>query len=346
VDIANRAFLETTFADALPGAHTIITGFRGDPNEKDREKSRRMWCGRPWQPGQTVPWDYRHCNSYFTVSTFEPLEEIDRATGEALERRRRRKESFLQMHVAMVDDVGTGPGSKVAPSKLVLAPSTLIETSPRNFQACYLLTDEPGARDLATCERLINRMVAAGLAMDARDPGMKGVTRFARLPQGVNGKAKYIRQLGHPFAVRLDTFEPMRRYRIAEIAAAYGLDMTPEPPRTSAMPVTTEQAKRALASFEGMVKFFQVRSEWHGEHGAWHDITCPWIEDHTDRVDTGAAICAPSDSNAWFGGFVCHHGSHNGDRGQKKTMLDVVRWVREQAERAAYQDFRRRIGEG
>ena len=38
-----------------------------------------------------------------------------------------------------------------------------------------------------------------------------------------------------------------------------------------------------------------------------HDITCPWLMEHTDRVDGGAAYLKPDDS--WpIGGFNCLHG--------------------------------------
>ena len=86
--ITNAIFLEAVFAGMLPGSHTIICGFAGDPNTKDREQSRRNWCGRPWSLGDAVPAWFDRENSYYTVSTFEP----DPQTGE----QRRRKSEFLQ----------------------------------------------------------------------------------------------------------------------------------------------------------------------------------------------------------------------------------------------------------
>jgi hypothetical protein len=337
MDISNRTFLEAIFTGALPGSHTIIAAFAGDPNTKDRELSRRNWCGWPWRPGERAPAWWGTRNAYFTVSTFEPCEEVDKATGEIRERHRRRKAQFLQMHAVMVDDIAT----KVPPARVRLPVSTLIETSPGNYQGCYLLADEPASRDRETCERLVSRMVAAGLAVDSKDPGMTGVTRYARLPVGVNAKAKYVRQLGHPFAVRLDTFEPMRRYHLAEIAAAYGLDITAPPaPTRAAVMLSPELVEKAGEDFAALLDVFREMEMYHspaGHTGPWHDVTCPWVDEHTDGADTGAALAEPSEKNGWRGGFMCHHGSHCGEKdpshprgwrkaGTGKGIDDVLDW--------------------
>jgi hypothetical protein len=275
-------------------------------------------------------------NAYFTVSTFEPCEEADKATGEIRESYRRRKAQFLQMHAVMVDDIGT----KVPEARVRLPVSTLIETSPGNYQGCYLLADEPGVRDREACERLVSRMVAAGLAVDSKDPGMTGVTRYARLPIGVNAKAKYVRQLGHPFAVRIEIFEPMRRYGLAEIAAAYGLDITaPAALARVAVKLSPELIEEAGEDFSALLDVFKEMGMYHspeGHKGPWHDVTCPWVHEHTDHADTGAALAKPSEANAWRGGFMCHHGSHCGEKdpanprrrkpGTYKGIDDVLDW--------------------
>jgi hypothetical protein len=285
-------------------------------------------------PGGYVPGWYGEANCYWDVAVFEPCEEVNKRTGEVVMRRARRKAQFVQMHAVMVDDIGT----KVPHAKVRLPVSTMIETSPGNYQGCYLLKDEPAARDRETCERLVNRMIAAGLAIESKDPGMAGVTRFARLPVGVNGKAKYVKALGHPFAVRLESFDPDRRYSIAEIAGAYGLDMTAPPART--LPVenlTPQLIQETRESFAALLKVFRLMAMYHspaGHAGPWHDVTCPWVEDHTDRVDTGSALAEPSESNGWRGGFMCHHGSHRGEEGDNgrrkpgsgKGIGDVIDW--------------------
>lgn len=309
--ISNRAFLEALFADALPGTHTIICSFHGDPYKPPKS----AWRGRPWVPGDCVsPW-FDKGNTYTTVSTFEP----DPQTGEL----RRRKANFASLHTVMVDDCGT----KVPLGSLHLSPSALIETSPSNFQAFYFVVQDAEARDRDLCERLIDRMVAAGLAVNGKDPGMKGVTRYARLPVGVNGKSKYVKKLGRPFAVQCLEFHPERRYRISQIAAAWSLDMTPPPKRQLASVIPIDAA-RTRQSFAALIETLKLMQMYRGRIGSgpWHDIKCPWLEEHTDGADNGAAIADPSEHNNFAGGFRCHH-SH----GEDLSMRDIWRWVRELA---------------
>jgi len=307
----NRTFLEALFAEMLPGAFTILCGFRGDPNTSDREQAARNWRGRPWRPGEAVPGRFERENCYATVSSFEP----DPMTGEC----RRRKEHFVAMHTVMVDDVGT----KVPAARLALPPTALIETSPRNHQAFYFLRQGAETRDRAACERLVTRMVAAGLAADSKDPGMTGVTRYARLPCGINAKAKYVAELERPFAVRCTLFEPERRYTLAEIAAGWRLDMTPEPQQARVVHITPYLAQRAGERFEALIDVFKQMDMYRGQRGVWHDVTCPWVHEHSDRADTGTAISEPSEANRWRGGFRCHHG-HCEHRG----MADIRAWLR------------------
>jgi hypothetical protein len=74
-------------------------------------------------------------------------------------------------------------GSKVALERLTLPPSWLLETSPRNYQAGYLLR-EP-LNDGLVADYLMNAIVAAGLC----DPGANGPrARLARLPVAINSK--------------------------------------------------------------------------------------------------------------------------------------------------------------
>jgi hypothetical protein len=309
--LTNTMFLEAVFADMMPGTHTIICGFHGDPNTKDRMQSARNWCGDPWRIGEPVPNWFDGANSYLTISSFEPNPQ----TGEM----RRRKEQFVQAHMIMLDDIGT----KVSPEKLILPLSALTETSPGNYQGFLFLKDEPDTRHRQTCERLVTRMVAAGLAVDSKDPGMTGVTRYARLPVGVNAKAKYIQRLGHPFPVRSTLFEPQRRYSIREIVDAWKLDITPDRPVAPVIPITDAMIKRTAKHFAALLDVFRALGMYHRQHGGWHEVTCPWIGTHTDRSDTGTALSEPNEQNRFAGGFVCHHGHCRNVR----SIRDVRAWM-------------------
>jgi hypothetical protein len=308
--IGNREFLEALFAEALPGAFTIVCSFPGDPYEADRT----AWFGRPWAPGQQLPSHFDKGNTYLTVSTFEP----DPLTGEL----RRRKANFVAMHAVMIDDIGT----KVHREKVLLEPSAMIETSPGNFQAYLFLRQEDGStRDQALCERLIERMVAAGLTGDRKDPGMKGVTRYGRLPVGINGKGKYVVQLGRAPPTRCVLFEPARQFTIAEIAGAWRLDLTPLRPRAPVIPITQARAVRTAGRFSALLKTFELMDMYRGRigNGPWHAIRCPWVHTHTEEVESGTAVADPSADNNHSGGFRCHHGHCDA-----RTMADVWRWVR------------------
>ncbi len=307
----NERFLEALFRDAAPGTHTIVAAFRGDPGKVDR----RAWAGRPWSPGQKLPPWFDGANCYLTVSTFD----ADPETG----RRHRRKASFAAMHAVMVDDVGT----KVDRKKLRLPPSALIETSPGNFQAFYFLKQNASTRDRLLCERLIDRMIAAGLTADGTDPGMRGVTRYGRLPVGINGKAKYVEKLGEPFQTRCVLLESWRRYSAQWIAKAWALDLSaPPPPRyTKKAAPSPALIERAGEQFAALLETLKIMEMYIGQRGAAHDITCPWIAEHTGKAASGTAIFEPSKDNGWAGGFVCHHGHCR----EHRTIRHVYAWLAE-----------------
>ena len=162
----------------------------------------KVWFGRPWQ-GSTehsasLP---ASANNYFSLAVFRPDE-----AGQY----RRQKARFHALHAVMLDDVGT----KVAMERLTLPPSWLLETSPGNHQAGYLLR-EP-LTDGAAADRLMNAIVAAGLC----DPGANGPrARLARLPVAVNGKHT------PPFQCRMVEWSPELRYSVDELVDGLQLEM-------------------------------------------------------------------------------------------------------------------------
>jgi hypothetical protein len=301
--IANEQFLEAMFRDAPAGTHTIVTSFHGDPNTA----GRMAWAGQPWAPGMSLSRGFERGfplgNTYATVSAFTP----DPSTGEC----RRLKHLFYSLHAVMIDDVGT----KVAHTKILLAPSAIIETSPSNEQHYLFIRQDAAARDRATAEHLVDAMIRAGLTADSTDPGMKGVTRYGRLPVGINAKQKYVDQLGHPWRVRCLSFNPGRRYTIEEIADAYRIDLRrPTPRRSPARKRTRAETRNSDKQFAALLECLQRLGLYHRQCGAgpWHEVTCPWVHEHTDQADNGTAVSEPTAENGWNGAFRCHH-SH-GDR--------------------------------
>lgn len=301
IKVSNREFLEAVFAGAFPNTYTIIASFEGDPYKVGRE----AWAGEPWVSGQQLKafgYDWNSGNTYLTVSLFKP----DPQTGAC----RRRKELFDSLRAVMIDDVNT----KVDRRKALLQPSAIIETSPRNFQYFLFIKQDKDSRDRSKCEQLIDAMIRAGLTADNSDPGMRAVTRYGRLPVGVNTKAKYVQALGHPFEVRCKLFCPERRYSIKQIAAAFKLDLRQSAAsrqrKASATPLTRAQTAGMEKQFAALVEALQVLGLYKRRtgKGPWHEITCPWVYRHTSEVDSGTAISEPTAENQFRGGFRCHHG--------------------------------------
>ena len=165
--VSNGEFLRAVFGDGQADVRPVVVSFTGNPTSAPG----KVWFGRPWlgsaDMAANLPGD---ANNYFSLAVFKPDE-----AGQY----RRQKARFYALHTVMLDDVG----SKVAMERLTLPPSWMLETSPGNHQAGYLLR-EP-LTDGLVADKLMNAIVAANLC----DPGAKGPrARLARLPVAVNGK--------------------------------------------------------------------------------------------------------------------------------------------------------------
>lgn len=276
----NGEFLAAIFGDDPGDIRPVIVAFTGNP----QTVPKASWFGKAWLPEVEIPADH---NAYFSLAAFRPNEAAVY---------RRKKTQFHALHAIMLDDVGT----KVERERLSLPPSWMLETSPGNYQAGYILA-EP-LQDAATADGLMNAIVAALLC----DPGAGGPTaRLARLPASVNGKHN------PAFPCCLEVWEPGLRYSPDELASGLELDMRPagrSRARTSAskdhedeifIPRPEENAVIAVLKAKGLYK--------SPLGGGRHDITCPWVHEHTDSVDNGTAYFEPDDSFP-IGGFKCQHG--------------------------------------
>lgn len=304
--LTNREFLAHAFHRCGPDEAPWVTGFPGDPGTVEPAR----WAGRSALPLPNFIRDDH--NNYVVVSVFEVGPDG---------RIRRRKDHFAAMSVVMIDDVGT----KVPFERLLLEPTCLVETSPGNFQAWYFLR-EP-VRNRALAEALIRGLIASGLTADGTDPGMNGVTRYGRLPVGINGKAKYADAAGKPFVQRVAYWSPTTRYAIEDIAQAYGIDLTIPPPGGGSVR-RTRRPPPARGSFhggDGIVGILDgagLYLESMGSLPGGHRIVCPWVHEHTDEDPTGTAYFEPSEDNAWAGGFKCHHGHC-----LHRTIADLTHFV-------------------
>ncbi|MGO9444520.1 MAG: hypothetical protein ACLPXB_07055 [Thiobacillaceae bacterium] len=289
--VTNEAFLMEVFGMDLDEARPLVVSFKGNPENVPRN----AWFGRPWTCGSNLELS-AEANNYFSLAVFGPDE-----AGKY----RRQKARFQALHAVMLDDVG----SKVFMERLTLPPSWLLETSPGNYQAGYLLR-EP-LRDGLIADRLMNAVVEAGLC----DPGANGPrARLARLPVAVNSKHSPV------FRCRMRDWSPEIRYSVQELIAGLQLDIT-ENGRYKRQGIGQKQEQptgddpvwipRPIENAVlGALRKHSLYKAPLGE--GKHDISCPWLTEHTGQVDSGTAYFEPDD--LWpIGGFKCLHG-HCADR--------------------------------
>ncbi len=286
--VDNGEFLRAVFGDNLADARPVVVSFEGNPTDSPS----KVWFGRPWHAASDVSANLStSANNYFSLATFRSDE-----AGQY----RRRKAQFDALHAVMLDDVGT----KVAMERLTLPPSWLLETSEGNHQAGYFLR-EP-LTDGATADRLMNAIVSAGLC----DPGANGPrARLARLPVALNSKHT------PPFQCRIVEWSPNLHYSVDELVEGLQLEMaqTGRPKRESNRPaqerphdgdpvwIPRPEENAVLATLRNRGLYKAPLGDGK------HDITCPWVTEHTGGVDGGTAYFEPDDH--WpIGGFKCLHG--------------------------------------
>jgi len=287
-------FLDLLTHGLNQGERLVGAAFVGDPNvvAAPRWKTAGLAViGDRWRfPGNSA------YNRYISVSAFHPA-----ADGTW----RRQKALFTAGVALMVDDLGTKlPWSAIEG----VEPTILVETSPGNFQAWFVL-DEP-CRNRDKFEQLSKEFVQ--VRCGGVDPGMLSVTRVGRVPESVNGKEKY-----GGWSVKVTEFHPDRLYSIDALGKAWDLNLTT---RMRPMPpvIFNSQIRERVAMFQFVKSCVRPRRPTPN-YGGWTEITCPWVHQHTNQSDTGAAIAEPCEENGYHGAFTCHHGGC-----MKKKWRDVV----------------------
>lgn len=287
-EVSNIGFLTSIFGTASVEKAPLVVSFAGHPATV-RPSS---WHALPVQPDQQL------CagnNNYFGLAMFHKDE------GGKFNRQ---KKNFASLHAVMLDDVG----GKIDPVRVTLPASWKLETSPGNFQVGYILAEPLTEGNMA--DALMNAVIATGLC----DPGAGGPqSRLARLPVGANGKHT------PPFPCRLTEWAPERRYTVEEVID--GLDLCVRPTVRPKKVKATQQPHRdespadevlvPKATENPVLAALRVRNLYKAPLGGGkHDITCPWVTEHTDAIDGGTAYFEPDES--WpVGGFKCLH-SHGG----------------------------------
>ena len=297
ITITDQEFLIGLFGDDAPWAH--ITSFLDDPSNIPDNRRMICWSGDYANRINTIP----DSNQYYTISTFYPD-----ADGVA----RRRKNLFRQCHVIVADDVKEKlPEANV----LQLPPPTYkLETSPGSEQWGWKL-DVP-CTDISMVENLLDGLVAQGLAPAGKDPGMKGVTRYVRLPDGVNTKSS--RQLpdGTFPRCRLLEWNPEITVSIQQLAEPFCVDLN-APRRDARVDGAADLPDHPLLGLTDVLTVKTALSDGR------FDVICPWIDEHTNQIDDGAAVFTNADGTI---GFKCHHGSC--ENRTAKHLLDLIEETR------------------
>lgn len=306
LQVSNAEFIAAVFPSVPEGASAAVCSKSGDPREGGWPAWRADQVSEQCPPQQ---------NNFVNCSSFYPG-----ADGSF----KARKDQFAACHILMLDDVGTKvPLDRLAGFEL----SWLIETSPGNHQGVIILTDP--ITDGAVAVRLLNAVIDAGLC----DAGSSGpLSRWARLPVAINGKPKHADEAGAPFQCRLVEWHPENRYTPEEIVDRLQLELAPAGrPKKEAR--SSSKTSRITGNDDGdvftpkasenpVVSALKTRGLYKTPLGSGkHDVTCPWVHEHTDCLDTGVAYFEPNDTFP-LGGFCCQH-SH-WDKYHIRQLLDYL----------------------
>jgi hypothetical protein len=290
--LSNEDFLKGIFGSEWERAH--VTSFKEDPYDLDKLNLRHYWGGDA--AGNKLRYCLKDRNTYFTISLFNLADD-----GRA----RRRKDLHDATYVITIDDVHDKvPAENI---KDLPEPSYKLETSPGNEQWGYIL-ETPETRQ-ERVDALLNGLVAAGIADDMKDPGMKGVTRYVRMPVGSNTKAKY----GKPFECCLKSWHPDRVYRLEDLAGPFSIDVT------NVATLSKKYGAGIPESSDPVVSLLSQAGLLRGNlKPDTYDMECPWVAEHTGAADSGAAYLSPF-------AFKCHHG-HCEDRhfGDLIDQLEIL----------------------
>ncbi|WPC65677.1 DNA-primase RepB domain-containing protein [Rhodoferax ferrireducens] len=293
---SNAELLRAIFK-ALPDPYRpFVLGFAGKP------KDRKAWGGDAYRADK-INVDNPALNWYFSLAVY----------GASDDGYHRREKDCAAVYGVMLDDLGT----KALPLDRLDAcpPSYIIETSAGNFQAGYLFTS--ACTNFASIKALNQSMVEAGLC----DPGAKSpTTRYGRMPFASNGKSD------PAFECKLIEWHPERRYSVEDI-----IDRLELPPpqekvkpgrKAAAVDRSADDIYTPRADENAVIVALKARGLYKQPLGSGkHDVTCPWVHEHTDQTDHGSAYFEPSDLYP-IGGFKCQHA--HGDVHRIGALLEFL----------------------
>jgi hypothetical protein len=199
--ITNTDFLSELAKAAPEGTCLWVNRFKGNPNGEDASWGGMVYTPKDHDRSMCDAWGDQ--NTYFSVAAVQPGED-----GLF----HRRKSTFSRMLALVVDDVIL--------CDLYAPPSWVIETSPGNTQAGYLLdTSDENCADEKLCSAVVKSMTMLGFV--GGDISGNNSVRYVRLPVGTNQKPRLD---GH-FKHQLLAWNPDVRLSLEDACAAVGMDL-------------------------------------------------------------------------------------------------------------------------
>jgi len=302
VPVTNKEFLNVLFGDEWDRAH--VTSFSDDPNDITIDRRAICWAGG--LAGSELARMGERDNQYFTISLFN----FDEKKGKA----RRAKDLFDACFVIVADDV-----REKLPVELVEklpVPTYKMHSSAGSEQWGWVLSEPCESRD--TVDNLLDGLVSKGLAPTGRDPGMKGVTRYVRLPEGVNSKSSRLVD-GVPFQCYISEWNPSRSYAIEELASVFDIDLM-----AGRHNLVVDAADESSPLVLGHPIWPHLTVTGYGDDG-WVRVDCPNADKHSSADASGGAFRIAEDGHVEY---QCHHGACNGDASTGKLtgprMLKLI----------------------
>lgn len=263
------------------------------------DRRNKEWGGEPWNKHRALN---PNANLYTCVSAY----------GRNTSGKFARSPEGLGAGLAfMVDDIGTGKGSKggmsLAELRAICEPTAIIETSPGNHQCVYFF--EAAQTDAERFEAFTVGYSEHVAKVHGGDTTIRDVSRLFRLPGGVNNKRlddgtlKYADENGKPWRVRLVSADYSRRYSIDALAEAFGFPIIVRekaPPR-AADDIDAIIYNKAVAIYESA----GVRARQPGKYR----IECPWDDEHGSHAGGDDATFWGPDARGMKNpyGFTCGH---------------------------------------
>lgn len=242
-----------------------------------------------------------------------------------------RKSLFSQLHVVVLDDIGTKIPKENIPA--ALEPTYIIESSEGNYQYGYVLDKAINVFEHA--EALIQLVYESGLS----DAGGKMPNKLVRLPSGVNGKKS---EKG-AFKVRLvktngKFWTPQELLNTMKIGVSWD-DVLKDADKviksraqitagTSLWSAITPQGATLDGIVDPVLEWFYENEKVVQEGSEWVTVECPWHQSHTTGDDFAgySPVGRGDEGHKHMRGFHCFH-EHCKDR----NITDLLALVSHEA---------------